>query len=78
MSEQPNTEKAKRTFSEEVEVAGNQAVSKVQELIKQGNVRRLIIRRANKKSKSRLMRNNISTSTVMKNTPPNEGVFFYG
>lgn len=41
MSEQ---EKAKRTFTEEVEVAGNQVVSKIQDLIKQGNVRRLIVK----------------------------------
>jgi hypothetical protein len=44
MSEQPNTEKAKRTFTEEVEVAGNQVVGKVQDLIKQGNIRRLIVK----------------------------------
>ncbi len=34
----------KRTFSEEIEVAGNQVVERVQELVKEGNVRRLIIR----------------------------------
>jgi len=44
MSEQPNTEKAKRTFTEEVEVAGNQVMGKVQELIQKGNVRRLIVK----------------------------------
>ena len=38
------TEKAKRTFVEEFEVAGNQVVDKVKELIQQGNIRRLIIK----------------------------------
>ncbi len=33
-----------QTFSEQLEVTGNQLVDKVQELVKQGNVRRLIIR----------------------------------
>ena len=33
-----------RTFSEELEVAGNQLVDRVRELIAEGNVRRLIIR----------------------------------
>lgn len=36
--------KPKRTFSEELEVAGSQVVDRVQELVKQGNVRRIIIR----------------------------------
>jgi hypothetical protein len=49
MSEQttPETTEStteKRTFSEEIEVAGNQVVERVQELVKEGNVRRLIIR----------------------------------
>ena len=35
---------SKHTFSEELEVAGNQLVERVKELIEQGNVRRLIIR----------------------------------
>ncbi|MBI1259636.1 MAG: DUF4342 domain-containing protein [Chloroflexi bacterium] len=34
----------KHTFNEELEVAGNQLVERVKELIEQGNVRRLIIR----------------------------------
>lgn len=33
-----------RTFNEELEVAGNQLVDRVRELIEEGNVRRLIIR----------------------------------
>lgn len=33
-----------RTFTEELEVAGNQLVERVKELIEEGNVRRLIIR----------------------------------
>lgn len=32
------------TFSEQLEVTGNQLVERVQELIKQGNARRIIIR----------------------------------
>jgi Domain of unknown function (DUF4342) len=34
-----------QTFSEQLEVAGNQLVTQVQDLIKEGNARRLIIRR---------------------------------
>ena len=34
----------RRTFSEELEVAGSQLVDRVKELVEQGNVRRLIIR----------------------------------
>jgi hypothetical protein len=58
MSNQPNHEETqmttqtpqphnKRTFSEEIEVAGNQLLEKVNELVQQGNVRRLIIRDQN-------------------------------
>jgi hypothetical protein len=36
--------KEERTWTEEIEVAGNQLVEKVKELINEGNVRRLIIR----------------------------------
>lgn len=45
MTEQPTppTEE-KRTITEELEVAGNQVVQRVQELVAEGNVRRLIIR----------------------------------
>jgi hypothetical protein len=57
MSEEQNQEqneeqaegKAKRTVSEEIELAGNQVVGKVKELIKEGNVRRLIIRNSSGK-----------------------------
>lgn len=38
-----NVEK-KKTISEELEVAGNQLVDRVQDLVKQGNVRRIIIK----------------------------------
>jgi len=38
-----------KTFSEQLEVAGNQLVDQVQDLIKQGNVRKLIIRTADDK-----------------------------
>jgi hypothetical protein len=46
MSDNPNNEQNqdRRTFSEELEVAGNQLVERVRELIEEGNVRRLIIR----------------------------------
>lgn len=45
MTEQmPPETTEKRTFTEEIEVAGNQVVERVQELVKEGNVRRLIIR----------------------------------
>ncbi len=37
-------EKEKRTFSEEIEVAGNELVDRVKELMQESNVRRLIIR----------------------------------
>jgi hypothetical protein len=37
-------EDAAKTFSEQLEVAGNQLVDQVQDLVKQGNVRKLIIR----------------------------------
>ena len=46
MSKQQTPEKDERTFTEELEVAGSQLVDRVQELIKEGNVRRLIIRSA--------------------------------
>jgi hypothetical protein len=36
--------KEERTWSEEIEIAGNQLVEQVKELINEGNVRRLIIR----------------------------------
>ena len=44
MSDNPNNEPQRRTFSEELEVAGSQLVERVRELIQEGNVRRLIIR----------------------------------
>ncbi len=36
----------KKTFSEEIEVAGNQLVDQVKHLVEQGNIRRLILRNA--------------------------------
>src|SRR3954467_8864102 len=39
-----NGNNEKRTFNEELEVAGSQLVERVKELIEEGNVRRLIIR----------------------------------
>jgi hypothetical protein len=48
MSDQPNTPEtpkaSEKTISEQLEVAGNQLVDKVQELINQGNVRKVIIK----------------------------------
>lgn len=48
MSEQPNnpmnSQDESPTITEKVEVAGNQLVERVKELIEQGNVRRIIIR----------------------------------
>jgi len=49
MSENPPEEQKKKTITEELEVAGNQLVDRVQDIIRQGNVRRLIIRNADDK-----------------------------
>ena len=38
-----------KTFSEQINIAGNQVVARVQELIAEGNVRRLIIKEPNGK-----------------------------
>jgi len=50
MSEQPNNPQEPKNkngdWVEEIEVAGNEVVTRVKELIEQGNVRRLIIRQA--------------------------------
>jgi hypothetical protein len=43
---QQQPDQDKKTVSEEIEVAGNQLVERIQEIIRQGNVRRLIIRSA--------------------------------
>ena len=50
MSDEQAPEEApikKRTVSEELEVAGGQLVGKMQDIVKQGNVRRLIVRNSN-------------------------------
>ena len=39
-----NVEAEVKTFSEQLEIAGKELVGKVQELIKEGNVRKVIIR----------------------------------
>ena len=44
-TEQPK----EKTFTEELEVAGSQLVERVQELVKEGNVRKLVIRTADDK-----------------------------
>ena len=47
MSEQPTEPKEeKKTFTEEIEIAGNQVVEQVKELVKEGNVRLLRIKSA--------------------------------
>lgn len=49
MSDQEIHDKGKRTINEELEVAGSQLVSRVKELVNQGNIRRVIIRNADDK-----------------------------
>jgi hypothetical protein len=44
MSDQSPETKESKTFTEELEVAGNQAVERVKELVAEGNIRRLIIK----------------------------------
>ena len=44
MPENQTPENKSRTITEELEVAGNQLVERVQELVKEGNVRKVIIR----------------------------------
>lgn len=44
MSDQNPEPKETKTLTEELEVAGNQAVERVKELVAQGNIRRLIIK----------------------------------
>lgn len=39
-----HVESKARTFTEELEVAGSQLVDRVQELVKEGNVRKLVIK----------------------------------
>lgn len=46
MSDEKQKNDGKKTFTEELEVTGNQLVERVQEIVKQGNVRRLIIKSA--------------------------------
>jgi len=48
MSEQPteNNEQDPKTFTEEIEIAGNQLVERVKELVEEGNVRQLRIKSA--------------------------------
>ena len=43
-------EETTRTFSEEIEVAGNELVERIKELVQEGNIRRLIIRNSEGKS----------------------------
>jgi hypothetical protein len=43
---QDKSDSGRHSFAETVEIAGDQLVAKVKELIKEGNVRRLIIRHA--------------------------------
>lgn len=48
-TENTNPNNPPRTFYEEISVAGNQLVERIEEMIKQGNIRRLIIKDANGK-----------------------------
>jgi hypothetical protein len=41
------SKKEERTWTEEIQIAANELVDRVKELIEEGNVRRLIIRRPN-------------------------------
>jgi predicted regulator of Ras-like GTPase activity (Roadblock/LC7/MglB family) len=49
MSENRNPETGKRTITEEMELAGNQVVERVQDMIKEGNVRRVVIKTSDDK-----------------------------
>lgn len=40
------SEKEKKTFTEELEVTGGQLIDRIQEVVKEGNVRRIVIRSA--------------------------------
>jgi hypothetical protein len=44
--QQEQTEEKGKTFTEEIEVAGNQVVERVKELVEEGNVRQLRIKSA--------------------------------
>jgi hypothetical protein len=44
MSEQENNNESKKTFTEEIEIAGSQVVERVKELVEEGNVRLLRIK----------------------------------
>ncbi len=44
---QKETAESERTWTEEIEIAGSQLVDRVKELLEEGGVRRLIIRRPN-------------------------------
>ncbi len=46
--ENPEVQEDKKTFAEELNVAGNQLVKEVERLINEGNVRRLIIKQDDK------------------------------
>jgi hypothetical protein len=45
--EENNNEKPKKDWTKEVEVAGSELVGKIKELVRQGNIRRLIIKKEN-------------------------------
>lgn len=44
-NDQDEEKREERTWSETIEVAGNELVDRIRDLLRQGNVRRLIIRR---------------------------------
>src|SRR5215468_4420417 len=43
----PNSQGNPRTFYEEISIAGNQLVEQIEKLIKEGNIRRLILKEPN-------------------------------
>lgn len=49
MNDENKTENTKKTVTEEIEGVGNQIMERVQDLVRQGNVRRLIIKTADDK-----------------------------
>lgn len=44
--QEPTVTPGKRTVAEEIEVAGHQLVERVQQIIRQGNVRKIVVRSA--------------------------------
>ncbi len=62
MTEEPKSKNDDNTFTEQVEVAGNQLVDRVKELVAEGNVRRIIIRAPDDKV---MMEMSVTTGAVI-------------